>query len=142
MHCATARVLAVFRRSHPFAARCVAHGGKALTAYLGPNRETWAVYDSCALIEAAARHPPLLVDQSTADEFLSEQLRTPLLESACAAAEGQSSIRTQEGYDHSYFFIASFIDEHIAFHAGQWSCSATPFATGNCLYSTGCTVAS
>lgn len=96
-------------------------GEKALTAYLGPNRETWAAYDSCALIDAAGWHPPLLVDQGAADEFLVEQLRTPLLESACAVAEGQSSIRMQEGYDHSYFFIASFIDEHIAFHAGQWS---------------------
>lgn len=92
-------------------------GEKALTAYLGADRATWAAHDSCALIEAAGVHPPLLVDQGSADNFLAEQLNTPLLESACAAAEGEATIRMQDGYDHSYFFIASFIDEHISFHA-------------------------
>jgi S-formylglutathione hydrolase len=92
-------------------------GIKALGAYLGENREHWRSHDSCALIRAADRQLPMLVDQGTADNFLDEQLRTPSLEAACADAAYPATIRMQEGYDHSYFFIASFIDEHIAFHA-------------------------
>ena len=92
-------------------------GEKALGAYLGDDRARWAEHDSCALIAAAGSHPPLLVDQGSADAFLAEQLNTPMLQEACAQVGGEHSIRLQAGYDHSYFFIASFIDEHVAFHA-------------------------
>ncbi len=92
-------------------------GEKALGGYLGDDRALWAHHDSCALIRNADRQLPLLVDQGSADGFLEEQLKTPLLEQACAEAGYKATIRMQEGYDHSYFFIASFVDEHIAFHA-------------------------
>lgn len=92
-------------------------GEKALGHYLGPDRETWKQYDSCELISAGAAQLPLLVDQGEADNFLAEQLQTPLLESACRERGFRADIRYQPGYDHSYFFIASFIGSHIAFHA-------------------------
>jgi len=92
-------------------------GEKAFSGYLGPDRTLWAEYDSCELIRRADRLLPLLVDQGTADGFLEEQLRTPLLEEACRERGFPATIRMQEGYDHSYFFIASCIDEHVAFHA-------------------------
>ena len=92
-------------------------GIKALGAYLVDNREHWQRHDSCALIRAADRHLPMLIDQGSADDFLEEQLRTHLLEAACTEAAYPATIRRQDGYDHSYFFIASFVDEHIAFHA-------------------------
>ena len=94
-------------------------GEKALRAYLGEDRERWAEHDSCALLAAAGEHPPLLVDQGSADAFLAEQLHPARLIEACDRARGDSEIRMQDGYDHSYFFIASFVDEHIAFHAGH-----------------------
>lgn len=93
-------------------------GEKALGNYLGENRETWQAYDSCALIAAGAQHMPVLVDQGAADNFLSEQLQTTLLEKTCKEADYPITIRMQPGYDHSYFFISSFIGEHLAFHAG------------------------
>jgi S-formylglutathione hydrolase len=96
--------------------RC-AWGEKALGAYLGEDLVHWEKHDSCELICSADRHLPMLVDQGSADIFLADQLRTPLLETACADAAYPATIRMQEGYDHSYFFIASFIDEHVAFHA-------------------------
>lgn len=91
-------------------------GEKALGNYLGDDRQAWRAYDSCALIEAGASLP-MLVDQGSADNFLEEQLKTHLLEDAVKSAGVPATIRYQEGYDHSYFFIASFIDQHIAFHA-------------------------
>ena len=94
--------------------RC-AWGEKALGNYLGDDREAWRTYDSTELIRGAV-HLPLLVDQGDADGFLAEQLRTPLLQQAVAEAGYPATIRLQPGYDHSYFFIASFIGEHIAFH--------------------------
>jgi S-formylglutathione hydrolase len=94
-------------------------GEKAFSTYLGPDRQSWLAHDSCALIRARGEHPPLLVDQGGADDFLSSQLNTPELLAACERAKGASQIRMQDGYDHSYFFIASFIDEHIAFHANH-----------------------
>ncbi|MAL95767.1 MAG: S-formylglutathione hydrolase [Haliea sp.] len=93
-------------------------GHKALGHYLGGNRQAWADWDSCELIRAGARQLPLLVDQGESDNFLVEQLRPELLEQACAEADYPLTLRRQPGYDHSYFFIASFIGEHIAFHAG------------------------
>ncbi|MFT4769463.1 MAG: S-formylglutathione hydrolase [Glaciecola sp.] len=92
-------------------------GHKALSAYLGEDRSRWAEHDSCSLVRAATQHLPMLVDQGTGDSFLEEQLKTPLLQSACTESGYPTTIRMQDGYDHSYFFIASFMDEHIAFHA-------------------------
>jgi S-formylglutathione hydrolase len=85
-------------------------------AYLGDERSAWEAYDATCLIEAGARPPPLLVDQGTADEFLAEQLYPQALQKACAAKGIPLTLRMQEGYDHSYHFIASFIGEHLAFH--------------------------
>ena len=92
-------------------------GEKALGGYVGADRAAWREYDACALIEDGARLPDLLVDQGTADDFLSEQLRTNLLDAACRQADMPATIRMQEGYDHSYFFISTFMAEHIAWHA-------------------------
>jgi S-formylglutathione hydrolase len=92
-------------------------GEKAFSAYLGADREAWKAHDSCELLRRASTQLPLLVDQGSADNFLELQLRTELLEQACAESGYEATIRRQDGYDHSYFFIASFIDEHIAFHA-------------------------
>jgi S-formylglutathione hydrolase len=94
-------------------------GEKALGNYLGEDREAWLDYDSCALVAAASEQLPVLVDQGDADDFLQEQLHTHLLQEACELADYPMTIRMQEGYDHSYFFIASFIGEHLAFHAGH-----------------------
>lgn len=92
-------------------------GHKALGAYLGDNQAAWAEYDTVRLIEDGARIRSLLVDQGLADNFYEEQLRTPLLEKACADAGIAADIRYHEGYDHSYYFISSFVAEHIAYHA-------------------------
>ena len=92
-------------------------GQKALGGYLGADQLTWAEYDTCALIEGGARLPDLLVDQGAADNFLIEQLRTHLLAQACEAAGQPATIRIQPGYDHSYYFIASFMDDHLRWHA-------------------------
>jgi len=90
---------------------------KALIGYLGDDRPTWEEYDACAMIEAGARVPAMLVDQGTADDFLEQQLKTDLLTAACEAAGQAATIRMQPGYDHSYYFISSFMAEHIAWHA-------------------------
>ena len=92
-------------------------GEKALGGYLGGDRAAWREYDACALIEDGARLPELLVDQGTADQFLDEQLKTRLLDEACRKADMPATIRMQEGYDHSYFFVSTFIADHIAWHA-------------------------
>ncbi|MCA3694712.1 S-formylglutathione hydrolase [Aquidulcibacter sp.] len=91
-------------------------GHKALTGYLGESQSAWLAYDACALIEAGARVPHLLVDQGTADPFLDTQLKTHLLVAACEAAGQPATIRMQEGYDHSYYFISTFMAEHLAWH--------------------------
>ncbi len=92
-------------------------GEKALGGYLGADRAAWREYDACALIEDGARLRELLVDQGTADQFLDEQLKTRLLDEACRKADMPATIRMQEGYDHSYFFVSTFIADHIAWHA-------------------------
>lgn len=92
-------------------------GEKALTGYLGTERAKWREYDACALIAEGARLPDLLVDQGLADTFLAEQLKTQLLADACTAAGIPATIRMQEGYDHSYYFISSFMAEHVGWHA-------------------------
>jgi S-formylglutathione hydrolase len=92
-------------------------GEKALGGYLGPDQAKWREYDACALIEDGARLPDLLVDQGEADNFLHEQLKTGLLVMACRKAGIPATIRMQPGYDHSYYFISSFMAEHVAWHA-------------------------
>ena len=92
-------------------------GQKALGAYLGEDRDAWAQYDTVELVKSAKERLPLLVDQGDADEFLDTQLRPQLLQAACEAAGHPLTLRMQPGYDHSYYFIASFIGEHIAHHA-------------------------
>lgn len=96
-------------------------GEKALGGYLGDNKGAWEEYDACALIANGARLPDLLVDQGTADNFLQEQLKTELLDEACRKADMPARIRMQDGYDHSYFFISTFMAEHIAWHAEKLS---------------------
>ena len=91
-------------------------GEKAFTAYLGDNREAWKAYDSCELIRQAKVHLPMLIDQGEGDNFLAEQLKPESLVAAAKEAGYPLELRMQEGYDHSYYFIASFIDEHLKFH--------------------------
>ncbi|MET0893535.1 MAG: S-formylglutathione hydrolase [Pseudoxanthomonas sp.] len=92
-------------------------GMKAFTAYLGEDRNAWNSWDATALVATASERLPLLIDQGGADEFLASQLKPELLQAACAAAGHPLSLRMQPGYDHSYYFIESFIGEHIAHHA-------------------------
>lgn len=94
-------------------------GEKALDGYLGPDRATWREYDACALIEDGARLPDLLIDQGTSDGFLAEQLKTHLLAEACDRAGQPAQIRMQPGYDHSYYFISTFMAEHVGWHAAR-----------------------
>jgi len=94
-------------------------GDKALSGYLGADRAAWREYDACALIADGARLPDLLVDQGEADGFLAEQLKTQLLADACAKAGQPATIRMQPGYDHSYYFISSFMAEHVGWHAAR-----------------------
>jgi S-formylglutathione hydrolase len=94
-------------------------GEKALGGYLGTERAAWRAYDACALIADGARLPDLLVDQGDADAFLEPQLKTHLLTDACAAAGQPATIRMQPGYDHSYYFIATFMADHIGWHAAR-----------------------
>jgi len=97
-------------------------GEKALSRYLGPDREAWKRYDSCELIRSASQKKfSVLVDQGTADNFLVEQLKPELLQEACREADYPLQLNLREGYDHSYYFIASFIGEHVAFHAKHLS---------------------
>jgi S-formylglutathione hydrolase len=92
-------------------------GEKAFSAYLGDDRAAWSAWDACELVAHAGERLPLLVDQGEADEFLETQLKPQLLAEACATAGHPLELRMRPGYDHSYYFIASFIGEHIAHHA-------------------------
>ncbi|QIM53401.1 S-formylglutathione hydrolase [Hydrogenophaga crocea] len=92
-------------------------GHKAFGGYLGDDRATWARHDAVKLIEAGARAPSLLVDQGLDDNFLAQQLAPDRLEAACTAAGQPLTLRRHAGYDHGYFFIQSFVAEHIAHHA-------------------------
>jgi S-formylglutathione hydrolase len=97
-------------------------GEKALGGYLGNDRARWREYDATALIEDRGWNgPPLLVDQGTKDQFLDIQLKPDLLSAACVGHGIPLELRMQEGYDHSYFFIASFIEDHMRFHAHHLS---------------------
>ncbi|WP_064746663.1 S-formylglutathione hydrolase [Lysobacter antibioticus] len=92
-------------------------GEKAFSAYLGDDREAWKAWDATALVAGARERLPLLIDQGDADEFLVPQLKPELLRIACEVAGHPLQLRIRSGYDHSYYFIASFIGEHIAHHA-------------------------
>lgn len=92
-------------------------GEKAFGTYLGKDRETWRAWDACELIAGGARVPDILVDQGTGDDFLDPQLRPELLREACEAAGQPLTLRLQPDYDHSYYFIATFIGEHFIHHA-------------------------
>lgn len=89
----------------------------ALEAYLGADEKAWRAYDAVSLIEDGARLPDLLIDQGTADSFLTDGLRPQLLEQACKDAGQRLTLRMQQGYDHSYYFISTFMAEHMAWHA-------------------------
>lgn len=92
-------------------------GEKAFSGYLGEDRAKWADWDASCLIMQAREKLPLLVDQGDRDNFLVEQLRPEALQSSAASAGYPLTLRMHPGYDHSYYFIASFIDEHLRFHA-------------------------
>lgn len=92
-------------------------GEKALTTYLGADRARWAAHDACELVKARGHWGVILVDQGDADGFLEEQLKTHLFVEACAEAGVKAEVRMQPGYDHSYFFIATFIEDHLRHHA-------------------------
>ena len=92
-------------------------GQKAFAAYLGDDREAWKAWDTVELVRQAREPLPLLVDQGDADEFLQGQLKPELLQAAAAEAGHPLTLRMRPGYDHSYYFIASFIGDHIAHHA-------------------------
>ena len=92
-------------------------GQKALAGYLGEDRNDWILYDAALMIGDAEEKLPLLIDQGTADEFLTDQLKPGALEQACIASHYPLQLRMQEGYDHSYHFIATFIEDHLRHHA-------------------------
>ena len=94
-------------------------GQKALAGYLDENRALWRRHDAVALIEDGARVPALLVDQGAADPFLADQLRPELLRAACADAGIDLTLRLQPGYDHSYYFISTFMGDHLRWHAAR-----------------------
>jgi len=96
-------------------------GEKALAGYLGEDRATWRQHDAVALIEDGARVTGLLVDQGGADPFLEKELRPELLKSACEAAGIDLTLNLREGYDHSYYFISTFMADHLRWHAARLS---------------------
>jgi S-formylglutathione hydrolase len=114
----------VFKSVSAFAPICspsrCAWGLKALPRYLGTDRRTWQAYDAVELLKSAGKalYPEILVDQGLADKFLHQaQLLPELLEEACAAADQPLRLRRHEGYDHGYYFISTFIEDHLRFHA-------------------------
>ena len=94
-------------------------GVKAFGGYLGEDRAAWARHDATELIQSGARVPPLLIDQGLADKFLAEQLHPELFEAVCIKAGQPLTLRRHEGFDHSYYFISTFMADHIAHHAQQ-----------------------
>jgi S-formylglutathione hydrolase len=95
-------------------------GEKAFTGYLGDDRQEWLKHDACALMTAAknrSEHPEILIDQGLADSFLEEQLKPQLFEEACTKTQQKLLLRLHDGYDHSYYFIQSFIADHIKHHS-------------------------
>ena len=110
-----------YRSVSAFAPICapgeVPWGEKAFAGYLGEDRSLWAQHDAVQLIARGARCPALLVDQGLEDQFLASQLRPERLEEVCAAAGQPLTLRRHAGYDHGYFFVASFVHEHVMHHA-------------------------
>lgn len=110
----------VYRSVSAFAPICapmrVPWGRKAFSGYLGDDAGAWSEYDATELLRQGRTTGPILVDQGESDGFLDEQLRPDLLRDACAKARQTVDIRLQPGYDHSYFFIASFVGDHVRFH--------------------------
>ncbi|WP_244993578.1 S-formylglutathione hydrolase [Pseudidiomarina sediminum] len=92
-------------------------GHKAFSGYLGDDRAQWHAYDAVELMRQGHKCPPLLVDQGSADNFLAEQLNFSTLKETVEARHFAAQLRLQDGYDHSYYFIASFIEDHLEFHA-------------------------
>ncbi|GAA6619985.1 S-formylglutathione hydrolase [Scytonema sp. NUACC26] len=92
-------------------------GQKVFGGYLGSDRETWREYDASELVKQYGYHSPILIDQGTSDKYLEEQLLPGVFEHACAEVNQPLILRYQEGYDHSYYFIATFIEDHIRHHA-------------------------
>lgn len=96
-------------------------GRKAFAGYLGDDEQRWREWDACELIADATRRLPLLVEQGDADQFLTEQLQPERLREACSRADHPLELRMREGYDHSYYFIATYIGDHIRYHAERLS---------------------
>ncbi len=94
-------------------------GQKAFTGYLGDDRATWASHDACALVTAGRRTGEILIDQGESDKFLERELRPELFEAACKAANQPLRLRRHAGYDHGYYFVQTFIDDHLRFHANR-----------------------
>ncbi len=101
------------------APRQVPWGRKALRHYLGEDDAAWRAHDSIALIEDGARLDELFVDIGDADPFIEKELRPELLEAACSAAGIELTLRRQAGYDHSYYFISTFMADHVRWHAAR-----------------------
>ena len=111
------RYRAVSAFSPIVAPRQVPWGEKAFSAYLGPDRETWKQYDATALLASAKERLPILIDQGEADNFLAEQLKPEIFTAEAARHNHPVTLNLRPGYDHSYYFIMSFIGTHIAHHA-------------------------
>jgi len=92
-------------------------GEKAFTHYLGHDKATWAEHDTCSLLATRGYHKPILVEQGMADNFLAAQLKPELLEAACQQADVALTLNRREGYDHSYYFISTFFENHLRYHA-------------------------
>jgi S-formylglutathione hydrolase len=91
----------------------------AFETYLGPESPAWRLYDACALVEDGARFKEFLIDQGTADSFLNDGLRPWLLETACTRAGIPLTLNMRDGYDHSYYFISTFMEDHLRWHAAR-----------------------
>jgi S-formylglutathione hydrolase len=92
-------------------------GNKAFSNYLGPDQESWKAYDASELVASRGTGPAILIDQGLADGFLEQELHPPHFEAACAAAGRDVTVRRHAGYDHGYYFIASFMEDHLRHHA-------------------------
>ena len=111
----------IYRSVSAFSPICapsrVPWGQKAFEGYLGPDRTKWRQYDATELVRGGHTTSHILIDQGSSDEFLDSQLRPDLFRAACEEGGQQVEIRMQDGYDHSYYFISTFIGEHVRFHA-------------------------
>jgi len=101
------------------APRGVPWGKKAFSNYLGSDEAAWAAYDATALVQESSSGAEILIDQGTADQFLVEQLKPELFAAACQEAGQKLTLRMQDGYDHSYYFIATFMEDHLRWHAAR-----------------------